>query len=50
MAIALKHLKLVEIMESVEIKKIRNNKDTMDGFDHSYDNDKISLRFFNDKL
>lgn len=49
-AIALKNLKLVEKMESVEIKKIRNYKDTMDGLDHSYDHEKISLRFFNDKL
>lgn len=49
-AIALKNLKLVENMESVIIEKIRDSKDTMDGFDHSYDNEKISLRFYNDKL
>lgn len=47
---ALKTLKLVEDLESVKTAKIRNRKDTMDGIDHSYDNEKISLRFFNDKL
>lgn len=47
---ALIKLKLVENMDSAKIQKIRDSKDTVDGFDHSYDNGKISLRFFNDKL
>lgn len=47
---ALKRLKLVEDMESVKTTKIRNRKDTMDGIDHSYDDDRITLRIFNDKV